>query len=231
MICGTPAQSRALAGRGHQAGEADELAVELVAQRTRAGLRRLDRAQRARDVRTVGVVLRRPEIAAGRQQHDDGDPERQRARHGGQRPRTQRKADPAKSERDQEPEPQRAADDDGHEDPQIGGDGVGGIALDAREHARRARPLAGHLYRGVAIDPLDVDAQADGHANAVEAHAPVDERDVEVQRARVAGLAEDPHRAHRQLAIQAQRGEGRHPRAGRREADDGHGQPAAPHAS
>ena len=137
---GTPAQSRALAGRGHQAGEADELAVELVAQRTRAGLRRLDRAQRARDVRAMGVVLRRPEIAAGRQQHDDGDPERQRARHGGERPRTQRKADPAKSERDQEPEPQRAADDDGDEDPQVGGDGVGGIALDAREHTRRARP-------------------------------------------------------------------------------------------
>ena len=103
--------------------------------------------------------------------------------HRGQRPRAQRKADTAQGQRDQEPEPQRAADDDGHEDAQIGGDGVGGIALDARQHARRARPLARHLDRGVAIDALDVDAQADGHANAVEAHAPVDERDVEVQRA------------------------------------------------
>ena len=138
---------------------------------------------------------------------------------------------PRRASATRSPNPSALRDDDGHEDAQVGGDGVGRIAPDARQHARRARALASHLDRGVAIDALHVDAQAHGQANAVEAHAPVDERDVEVQGARMAGIAEDPHGAHRQLAIQAQRGERRHPRAGRREADDGHGQPTAPHAA
>ena len=226
-----PAQRRALARRHHELGEADELAVELVAERAGARLGRLDRAQGARDVRAVGVVLGRAEIAAGRQQHDDGDAERHRGRARRQRSRAQWKADTAQGQGHQQPEPQRAADHHGHEDAQIGRDGVGGIAPDARQDARRARTLARHRDRRVAVDALDVDAQAHRHADAAEAHAPVHERDVEVQRAAVAGVAEDAHGPHRQLAVQAQRGKRRHPRAGRREADDDHGQPTAPHAS
>ena len=72
------------------------------------------------------------------------------------------------------------------EDPQVGRDRVARVALDAGDDARRARALARHRDRRVAVDALHVDAQAHRHAHAAEAHAPVDERDVEVERSAVA---------------------------------------------
>ena len=58
---------------GDEAGEADELRVELLVERPGRPLGRLDRLERARDVRAEGVVLRRVDRAAGREQDDERD--------------------------------------------------------------------------------------------------------------------------------------------------------------
>ena len=74
------------AGVDHQPREADELRVELLVEHAGRAPRRLDRLQRARDVRAVGVVLRVGDLAAGRDQDDhrdadpDGDDDRERDR-------------------------------------------------------------------------------------------------------------------------------------------------------
>ena len=66
-----------VAGRGDEAGEADELRVELLIERPGPPSRRLDRLERARDVGAEGVVLRRVDLrrAAG-----GGRPARSRSR-------------------------------------------------------------------------------------------------------------------------------------------------------
>jgi hypothetical protein len=134
-------------------------------------------------------------------------------------------------QRHEQPEPQRAADHHQYEDAQIGGDRVGRVALDPRQQHRRARALARDAHRGVAIDALHVDAQPHRHPHAAEAHAPVHERHVEIERAVVARVDEDLHRPHRQRALEPQRGERGHARAERREADHDDGQPSAPHCA
>ena len=52
--------------------------VDLVVERLRRRAERLDRAQRRRDLGAVGVVLRRVDVRARRQQHDERDAERER---------------------------------------------------------------------------------------------------------------------------------------------------------
>ena len=61
----------AVAGRGDEAREADELGVELLVERPRAALGGLDRAERARDVGAEGVVLRGVDLAARREEDDE----------------------------------------------------------------------------------------------------------------------------------------------------------------
>ena len=65
-------------GRVDEAGEADELRVELLVERLRRALRGLHGLERARDVGAEGVVLRLVDRAARREQRDEGDGEPRR---------------------------------------------------------------------------------------------------------------------------------------------------------
>ena len=72
-----PVRERGPVGRGgDEAGEADELRVELLVERARGALSGLDRLERARDVGAERVVLRLVDLAARREQDDEGDPDR-----------------------------------------------------------------------------------------------------------------------------------------------------------
>ena len=78
MIRGAVDQRRALGRAGDQAREADELGVELLVERLRGALRRLDGLERARDVGAEGVVLRLVDRAARGEEDDQRDADRER---------------------------------------------------------------------------------------------------------------------------------------------------------
>jgi hypothetical protein len=100
----------------------------------------------------------------------------------------------------------RAAAHDRDQRPQVRGDAVARLGPDVLEvEGRTVR----HAGGGVAIDGPEVDVQAGRKPDGVlEADAPVDERHVQVERARVPGVDGEPDLAHRQLARLTVRGEG-----------------------
>jgi hypothetical protein len=179
----------------------------------------------------VRVVGGRAELTARRQQHHDRHPERERGSAGGDRTRPKRPPRAAQRERHEQPEGQRAADHEHDEDAQVRGDRVGRVALDPRQQQRRVGALARDAHRCVAVDALHIHAQAHRQAHAAEAHTPIHERHVEIERAMVAGVGEDPHRSDGEGALEPQRGERGHARAARREAHQRDGQPPAPHSA
>ena len=69
----SPLDRRAPRRRGDQAGEADELRVELLVERLAGAPHGGDGVERARDVGAVGVVLRLVDLPARREQHDEAD--------------------------------------------------------------------------------------------------------------------------------------------------------------
>ena len=72
MTRGRPSIGGRVRGLRDEAREADELRVELLLQRPRGALHGGGGVERARDVGAVGVVLRLGDLAARRQQDDEG---------------------------------------------------------------------------------------------------------------------------------------------------------------
>ena len=102
------AELDAVGGRGDEARDADELLVELVVERLRGGAERLQRAQRRRHLGAVGVVLRRVDARARRQQHDERRDDREgRADRDGERHAQARPGATARGEGDEQAERER----------------------------------------------------------------------------------------------------------------------------
>ena len=203
--------------RGDEPREADQLRVELLVERPRGALGGLHRLQRARDVGTEGVVLRLVDRAARREQDDERDRHEQRGGDGGAArvAELRRRAAPHR-ERDEHPERAAAQEHEQDEVAQVGRDRV------ARVLAHRPDvdlPTVRHAPDDVAVDRLEVHAQAGGEADRLEARTPVDERHVDVERALVAGGDGEPDLADRQLPVLPE-GDEREVAAGQRRDDD-----------
>ena len=219
--------------RGHEPGEPHELLVQILGYLARRSLRLLDRAQRDRDVGPVGVVLRVGDLPARREQEGERETERERGAGGGaEKPAEPGSAAPAHGQRHDQPDGEPDQQHQEQELPQVGGDRVAGLPSDClhvRELALR------HALGGVAVDRPHVDRQARREAHRGEARAPVHERDVEVERARVEGLNGQLDAAHAQVALRAVGGErqqspaeyGDHDKGHRGDAADGPHRPQA----
>ena len=198
-----PPLHRRAAGRGgDEAREADELRVELLVERLAGAPDRRDRVERARDVGAVGVVLRRVHLAARREQHDEADDDHHgRGRGGGHRVPEPRPGAVADRERGEQAEREAAQRDDADQRSQVGGDRVARLGPDGRDVDRFA---VGDALQGVAVDRADIDAEAGGQADRLEAGAPVDQRDVDVERPGVAWGDRQADAADRQVAVLAE---------------------------
>ena len=181
----------------------------------RRALRGLDGLERARDVGAEGVVLRLVDRAARREQDDerDGD-ERARCRS------PCRSCSAASASRRRGPRTRRARRASRRTGTRAGSGCAG------RSRSRRGPPCGRSATSScaalrdalddVAVDGPQVDAQAGGEPDRLEARAPVDERHVDVERALVAGGdATAGSSPTRELAVLA---EGRRARGSRRPA-------------
>ena len=122
----------------------------------------------------------------------------------------------ARRERDERAEREAAEDGDEDRQPQERDERVARL----RSHERgveAARPREAH--DGRAVDRAHVDVDARRQADDRKAHAPVDERHVEVQRALVAGVDREAHGADVE-AVLAREGAQRRDRAGDGRRDD-----------
>ena len=99
------------------------------------------------------------------------------------------------------PSSRPASDRGGDREPQVLGERVARLPADVRD-VERAR--LGERHDGVAVDRADVDVDARGQADDGEAHAPVDERDVEVERAVVQRVDGEPHGPDVEVAIEVE---------------------------
>ena len=170
-----------------EAGEADKLRVELLVERAGGLLGRLDGLQRARDVAAEGVVLRGVNLTARREEDDQQDADCDGGRCGGS-DRVAESRPPAGShrERDEEPEDQRPGEGQPDQLLQVRRDRIPRLVAHVLEVERTA---AGDPGDHVAIDRAKVHIEPDGQADRVlEPHAPVHERDVEVERPMLAGI-------------------------------------------
>ena len=189
---------------GDESRQADELRVELVVEARRGQPQGLQRLQRARDVRAVGVVLRLGVRAErGRQQERDEQRREQRGAAGDRErdPQAQRRVRP-RGERHQRAEPE-AGDQDRHEqDDDEVADRARRLGADRRdvEVARLRDP-----DDGVAVDRPHVDLQPHRQADATEPHAPVDEGRVDVERATMPRIDVEAHRADGERALRLDR--------------------------
>ena len=211
-------QRRPAGGRADEAGDADELLVDLVVERLGGLADRLQRTQRGRDLGTVGVVLRAVDVRARRQADDERDPAQQgRAERRGQRRAQPRPAPAAHGQRDERAERQAAGDGDEDRQAQVEGERVARLAADELgvERARLGQP-----DDLLAVDRAHVDVDPRRRRDDREAHAPVDERNVEIQRTVVPGVDRQPYGADVELALERERGE-RRGRPGDRGDDDG----------
>ena len=193
------------AGRGDEPREADELRVELLVERVAGAPDGLDRVERARDVGAVGVVLRRVDRAARRQQDDERDAERDRGRDRGA-DRVAAASGRAAPDRERDEDPERAAAQGHHEDQraQVGRDRVARLPAD---RLTSSWPPSATRWSASRSTVLRSTRSRAGQPDRLEARAPVDERDVDVERARVAGGDRQPDRADRQLAVLPERDE------------------------
>ena len=217
-------------GVGDEPCETDELRVELVVEPRRGQPQGLQRLERARDVRAVGVVLRLGVRAErGRQQERDEQRREQRGARGDRErhPQPQRRVRPRRQRHERaEREPD---DQDRHEqDDEEVADRVGRLLADRRdvEVARLRDP-----DHGVAVDRPHVDLQPHRQADAAEPHAPVDERRVDVERATMPRIDVEAHRADGERALRL---DGRQRAVGARERGDDDGrqnESPAQHAS
>ena len=169
----------------------------------RGALRRLDRLERARDVGAVGVVLRVVDLAARREQHDERDADR-RAPSTTAAPAVQRSrgAAPPRTA-NATSRPSAAPQSDRQRDQRCAGRSRSRRAPRCGPASTSSGSPVGHALDDVAVDGLQVDAQADRQPDRLEARAPVDERHVDVERAPVAGGDRQPD-----LADRAARGPG-----------------------
>ena len=196
-----PVGQRGEVGRvGDQAGEADELRVELLVERARGALGGLDRVERARDVGAERVVLRLVDVPARGEQDHERDPDRDGGHDGrGDRVAESRSGSVADREGDEQADYERAHEREADQLAQVGRDRVAGLGADVLqvEHAALRDPA-----HRVAVDGAEVDVEAHRRADRVlEQHAPVDERDVEVERAGLAGVGRQLDPADAQLAL------------------------------
>ena len=184
MIAGRAAQRVAPARREHEPREAHELRVELLVEHAGGPARRLDGLQRSRDVRAVRVVLRVGDLAAGRDQHDHRDADRERGEDRRRRRPAQAGDAAADRERDQEPERRPAPDGEPDQLAEVVHERVARLGADLLDVERLALREVRH---DAPVDGLQVDPEADRRADRLEARAPVHERHVDVERAAVAG--------------------------------------------
>ena len=203
--------------RGDEAGEADELRVELLVERPRRALGRLHRLERARDVGAEGVVLRLVDRAARREEDDERDGGQQRGGYGGAGGVAElRRRAAADREGDEHPERAAAQEHEQDEVAQVGRDRVARVLADGLDVEL---PAGRHALDDVAVDRPQVHAQARGQPDRLEARAPVDERHVDVERALVAGGDREPDLADRELPVLPERHE-REVAAGQRRDHD-----------
>ena len=209
---------RAVAGRDDEAGEADELVVELLVEVGAGASDRRGRLECARDVGAVGVVLGLLDRPSWREQDDERDTDRQRRRRGRRdgvaEAWSRARAD---GEGDQQSERERGEHGDADQRSQV-----------TRDRVRRLGPYRGDVERLVVRHPLeraavhaaDVDPEPDRQPDRLEPRAPVDERHVEVQRAPVAGGDGELDRARVEGAVLAE-GHEREAAAGEGRGDHG----------
>ena len=191
-------ERRALRRSRDEAGEADELRVELLIERLRGLLGGLNGLERARDVGPERVVLRLVDLPTRREEHDERDADRQRGPERGADRVTQSRARPvADGERDEQSGAGRGQQDNPDQRAQVRGDRVAGLGA----HVLNVEAATLRDARdAVAVDRPQVDVEADGQPDrAFEAHAPVDQRHVQVERTLMPGLGEDRHAADREV--------------------------------
>ena len=196
----------AVGGRGDEPRDADELLVDLVVERARGRAERLERAQRGRHLGAVGVVLRAVDVRARRQQHDERDADRER----GRRPpsRSSRAARgpvaAARRERDEQAE-QRAPPAPRRRSPGAGRRRARRVACSRTLRDVERAGLGERRRRRRGRSTRTSTLTRAGSADDREAHAPVDERDVEVERALVQRVDGQAHAADVEVAVAADR--------------------------
>ena len=139
------------------------------------------------------------------------------AARGEHRPAQARAVVVADGEGGEQAEREPGEDDDGDQRPEVGGDRVAGLRADGADVERRALR---DLLRDAAVDRAHVDAQAGGEPDRLEARAPVHERDVDVERALVAGRGAQADRPDGEVLLLAEGDEGE-VAAGERGGDHG----------
>ena len=119
-------------------------------------------------------------------------------------------------ERDEHPERAAAQEHEQDEVAQVGRDRVARVLADGLDVEL---PAGRDALDDVAVDRLQVDSEARGEPDRLEARAPVDERHVDVQRALVAGGDREPDLADRERPVLPERDE-REVAAGQRRDHD-----------
>jgi len=161
-----------------------EVAYRFVPQR-----RGLHRFERSRDVGAVGVVLRVGDLAARRDQHGQRDPDAEAGDDRQQRRPPQAGHARADRERDQQAEQQRGGDDQRDQLAQVVRERIAGLGPDLVHVERLA---LGQLLGDGAVDRLQVDLDPQRRPDRLKACAPVHQRDVDIQRARVPRVDRHP---------------------------------------
>jgi hypothetical protein len=170
----------------------------------------------------VRVVLRAVDRAARRQEDDERDPDGDRGRGGGGgRVAQARPGAAADRQRHEQPEQQRGERGDDDQRQEVLRDRVAGLVADGGDVERSALR---DLRDGGPVDRAQVDAQADGQPDGLEARAPVDQRDVEVEGALVAGGDREPDLADREVLRLGEGGHGAVAARQRGEQHEGHRQ-------
>ncbi len=189
-------RERRQAGRvGDQAGEADELRVELLVEGSCAVLRGLDGIQRARDVGAEGVVLGLVDVAArGEEDHEADADADGRDQAGGDGVAESRAGAVPDGERDQQPDREAAEQGEADQLLEVARDRVPRLASNGLQ---RQRSAVGDPAHDAAVDGSEVDVEPDRQPDRVlEADAPVHQRDVEIQRPVAPGVGRQLDLAH-----------------------------------
>ena len=162
---------------------------------------------------------------ARREQGDQRDADRERRADGHRAGDAQPRAGAA-ADRERHQQAERGAGEHARADQrlQVAGDRVARLGADVADVELRARRHAGD---GRAVDRAQVHAQARGQADRLEAGAPVDQRDVDVERAAVAGGDRQADLPDRQL-LALREGDERAVAAEQRGRDDDQDRERAP---
>ena len=178
------------AGGDDEAGEADQLRVELLVEDAARPARRLDGLERSRDVRAVGVVLRVGDLArAAGSATTSATPMPRLVTIASRLVHRRRGTRERIAKATSRPSSERRGDDQRDQLAQVVRERVAGLAADLLDVERLA--LGERLGDG-AVDRLQVDADAERRADRLEARAPVHQRHVDVQRALVARVDRHP---------------------------------------